>query len=90
MTSTFFNLPKIKPRKTVWIGVSVSLLAGGVLLSQIIPNHVLQKKETEKEQVIIPEVKTVTALGRLEPEGEVIEIAASSSGQGGGQGKQNR
>ena len=86
MTSTFFNLPKIKPRKTVWIGVTVSLLAGGVLLSQIIPNHVLQKKEAEKEQVVVPQVKTVTALGRLEPEGEVIEIAASSSGQGGGQG----
>ncbi|MEO0935055.1 MAG: HlyD family secretion protein, partial [Cyanobacteria bacterium J06641_2] len=61
MTSTFFNLPKIKPQKTVWIGVTVSLLAGGVLLSQIIPNHVLQTKEAEKEQVVIPEIKTVTA-----------------------------
>ena len=61
MTSTFFNLPKIKPRKTVWIGVTVSLLAGGVLLSQIIPNHVLQKKEAEKLSMrnIVSEWKTL-------------------------------
>lgn len=82
MVSTFFKLPKIKPRKTAIIGVSVSLLAGGVLLSQIIPNHVLQSQQSEKEQqVVIPEIKTVTALGRLEPEGDVIKIAGSSSGQ---------
>ncbi|BAY87024.1 heterocyst specific ABC-transporter, membrane fusion protein DevB homolog [Calothrix parasitica NIES-267] len=84
MVSAFFNLPKIKPRKTALIGISVSLLAGGVLLSQIVGNHVLQKKE--KEEQVVPKVKTVTALGRLEPEGDVIKIAASSSGQGGGQG----
>ncbi|MCJ8282162.1 MAG: HlyD family secretion protein, partial [Rivularia sp. ALOHA_DT_140] len=61
-------------------------MAGGVLLSQLVGNHVLQTKEAEKEQVIVPEIKTVTALGRLEPEGDAIKIAASSSGQGGGQG----
>ncbi|MBV6624531.1 MAG: HlyD family efflux transporter periplasmic adaptor subunit [Rivularia sp. (in: Bacteria)] len=83
MVSTFFKLPKVKPRKTAIIGVSVSLLAGGVLLSQIVGNHVLQTKETEKEhQVVVPQIKTVTALGRLEPEGDVIKIAGSSSGQG--------
>lgn len=84
MDSTFFKLPKVKPRKTVLLGIGTSLLVGGVLLSQIIPNHVLQTKKADKQQqVVIPEIKTVTALGRLEPEGEVIKIAASSSGQGG-------
>ncbi|MDY6899864.1 MAG: HlyD family efflux transporter periplasmic adaptor subunit [Cyanobacteriota bacterium] len=86
MVSTFFKLPKIQPGKTAIIGVSVSLLAGGVLLSQIIPNHVLQNRQAEKEQVVIPEIKTVTALGKLQPEGEVIKIAASSGQGGGGQG----
>ena len=47
MVSTFFKLPK-KPRKTALIGVSVSLLVGGVLLSQVVGNHVLQIKEAEK------------------------------------------
>lgn len=79
MVSIFFQLPKIKPQKTAIIGVSVSLLAGGVLLSQIIGSHVLQTKEAEKQQqVIVPQINTVTALGRLEPEGDVIKIAASS------------
>ncbi len=83
MVSTFFKLPKIEPRKTAIIGVSVSLLAGGVLLSQVIGNHVLQTKEAEKQQqIVVPQIKTVTALGRLEPEGDVVKIAGSSSGQG--------
>ncbi|MGB3640072.1 MAG: HlyD family efflux transporter periplasmic adaptor subunit [Rivularia sp. (in: cyanobacteria)] len=84
VNSTFLQLPKIKPRKTLILGVSASILAGGVLLSQLINNHVLQTKQAEKEQqVVIPQIKTVTALGRLQPQGEVIKIAASSSGQGG-------
>jgi HlyD family secretion protein len=86
MVSTFFNLPKIKPRNTAILGVGASLLIGGVLLSQIIPNHVLQNRQAVKEQVVIPEIKTVTALGKLQPEGEVIKIAASSGQGGGGQG----
>ena len=84
VNSTFLQLPKIKPRKTLILGVSASILAGGVLLSQLINNHVLQTKQAEKEQqVVIPQIKTVTALGRLQPQGEVIKIAGSSSGQGG-------
>ena len=86
MSNTFFVLPKIKPRRFVILGVSASVVMGGVLLSQILGNQVLQQ-EREQQQVVIPEIKTVTALGRLEPEGEVIELAASSSGQGGGQGQ---
>ena len=84
VNSTFLQLPKIKPRKTLILGVSASILVGGVLLSQLINNHVLQNKQAEKEQqVVIPQIKTVTALGRLQPQGEVIKNAASSSGQGG-------
>ncbi len=86
--STFLKLPKLKPRKTLILGVSASMVAGGVLLSQLINNHVLQTKQAEKQQqVVILEIKTVTALGRLQPQGEVIQIAASSSGQGGGTGE---
>ena len=84
MVSSFLKLPKIKPKKTVILGVGTSLLVGGVLLSQVISSHVLQNKQTEKEQEqVLPKIQTVTALGRLVPEGEVIQIAASSSGQGG-------
>ena len=85
LDNTFLILPKIKPRLVVILGVSASMLMGGVLLSQIVNNQVLQAQKQEQEQeVVIPKIKTVTALGRLEPEGEVIKLAASSSGQGGG------
>ncbi|MGB3759350.1 MAG: HlyD family efflux transporter periplasmic adaptor subunit [Rivularia sp. (in: cyanobacteria)] len=84
VSSTFLRIPKIKPRKTLILGISASMLAGGLLLSQLINSHVLQTKQAEKEQqVVIPKILTVTALGRLQPQGEVIKIAASSSGQGG-------
>ncbi|MEM7726946.1 MAG: efflux RND transporter periplasmic adaptor subunit [Cyanobacteria bacterium P01_A01_bin.45] len=78
-------LPKFKSKPVV-IGISAGLLLGGVLLSQTVINQVLQTRQAvQEEQVVIPEIKTVTALGRIEPKGEVINLAASSS-QGGGQG----
>ena len=75
-------LHKIKPRQAVILGIVASLTLGGVLLSQVVRNQVLQADKENLEQQVIPEIKTVTALGRLEPEGEVINLAASSSGQG--------
>jgi HlyD family secretion protein len=39
------------------------------------------KKEAAKQQVAVVEVKTVTALGRLEPKGEVIKLSAPTSGE---------
>ncbi|MEC4816098.1 MAG: ABC exporter membrane fusion protein [Scytonema sp. PMC 1069.18] len=73
------KLPKIKPRLVI-LGATTSLALGGVLLSQVFINQVLQTKNTKQEQqILIPEIKTVTALGRLEPEGEVIKLSAPSS-----------
>ncbi|MEM7552685.1 MAG: HlyD family efflux transporter periplasmic adaptor subunit [Cyanobacteria bacterium P01_A01_bin.84] len=79
---TLLTLPKIKSQRLMIVGLAASLTLGGVVLSEIIKNQVLQTQQQE-QQVVIPKIKTVTALGRLEPEGEVIQIAASSSGQGG-------
>ncbi|MDJ0688359.1 MAG: ABC exporter membrane fusion protein [Xenococcaceae cyanobacterium MO_188.B32] len=33
-------------------------------------------------QTVIPEIKTVTALGRLEPSGEIIQVSVSSAAEG--------
>ena len=76
-----FILDRIKSRQVTIFGIATSLALGGVLLSQVFQNQVLQTKQ--EQQIVIPEIKTVTALGKLEPEGEVIKIAASSSSQGG-------
>jgi HlyD family secretion protein len=73
-------LSKIKPRQLVILGIATSLTLGGVLLSQVFRNQVLQTKKVKQEQqVVIPEIKTVTALGRLEPKGEVIKLSAPTS-----------
>ena len=34
------------------------------------------------EEIVFPEIRTVTALGRLEPEGEVIQLSATTSNEG--------
>ncbi len=40
-----------------------------------------QVEEAQTKVAPVPKIKTVTALGRLEPEGEVINLTASSSSQ---------
>ncbi|BAZ41833.1 heterocyst specific ABC-transporter, membrane fusion protein DevB homolog [Calothrix sp. NIES-4101] len=76
-------LSKFKPRQLVILGIAASLASGGVLLSQILSTQVLHgEKVKQEQQVVIPEIKTVTALGRLEPKGEVIKLSAPAANQG--------
>jgi HlyD family secretion protein len=76
-------LSKLKPRQVVILGIALSLTLGGVLSSQVFRNQVLEaEKVKQQQQVIIPEIKTVTALGKLEPKGEVIKLSAPASSQG--------
>jgi HlyD family secretion protein len=78
-----FILSNLKPRQLVILGTITSLALGGVLLFQIFRNQVLQAEKVKQEQqLVIPEIKTVTALGRLEPKGEVIKLSAPGSNQG--------
>ena len=74
----------IKSKQIKTFGIATAfVLGGGILLSQVLNSQVLQTKQpAQEQQVVIPEIKTVSALGKLEPEGEVIQLAASSSGQG--------
>jgi HlyD family secretion protein len=71
-------LSNIKPRRFVILGAGASFALGGLLLSQVINSQVLQPVK-EKQQVVVPEIKTVTALGKLEPKGEVIKLSAPAS-----------
>lgn len=41
----------------------------------------IQRPEPEEEQIILPAITTVTALGRLEPDGEMIQLTAPTSAQ---------
>ncbi|RUT02831.1 devB secretion protein [Dulcicalothrix desertica PCC 7102] len=71
-------LSKPNWRQLVILGTVVSI-AGGVLVTR---NFKSQPDVTKAPQVEIPQIKTVTALGRIEPKGEVIKVSAPASTQG--------
>ncbi|MFS0517475.1 ABC exporter membrane fusion protein [Nostoc sp. UIC 10607] len=69
-------------RSPVLLAIITSLAIGGISVYAVMR---LQATANEKEKTPVavqPVVKTVTALGRLEPEGEVIKLSAPSSGEG--------
>ena len=59
--------------------VGLALIVGGVTVYKTISANTTQ---TEAPIQTMPEVKTVTALGRLEPAGEIVEVSVSSGAQG--------
>ncbi|MBD1808986.1 ABC exporter membrane fusion protein [Microcoleus sp. FACHB-SPT15] len=69
-------------RNPRWIRLAVAtmLLVGGVG-AYTIRQFQSSQAETTQTEVSVPEVKTVTALGRLEPKGEVIKLSAPTSSQ---------
>ncbi|MEM1252099.1 MAG: ABC exporter membrane fusion protein [Cyanobacteria bacterium P01_H01_bin.21] len=63
-----------------WLIVSVVILAVmGVVAWRGIQSAQLQAEQAE--QIALPEITTVTALGHLEPEGEIIQLTAPTSAQ---------
>ena len=65
---------------------SPALIIGLVLLMAGTTIYALRQFSTPKPEplpeAVMPEIKTVTALGRLEPSGEIIQISVSSSSDG--------
>ncbi|MEL7522588.1 MAG: ABC exporter membrane fusion protein, partial [Cyanobacteria bacterium J06553_1] len=59
--------------------IGLALLVGGVIIYRLTQ---VNTSESEVPGEIMPEIKTVTALGRLEPSGEVIQISVSSAAEG--------
>lgn len=69
--------PLVKNLPAIIIGLA--LIIGGATVYR------MRQTDTSTTQVstqIMPEIKTVTALGRLEPSGEIIEISVSSASEG--------
>jgi HlyD family secretion protein len=74
---------KDKSRQLVILGgvIGIALAASG--LYQVFGRQVLQGKSAAQEPPIaLPEIKTVTALGKIEPKGKVIKLSAPASSQG--------
>lgn len=69
--------PLVKNLPAIIIGLA--LIIGGATVYR------LSQTDTSQPEIptqVMPEIKTVTALGRLEPSGEIIEISISSSAEG--------
>ncbi|MGD1921199.1 MAG: biotin/lipoyl-binding protein [Pleurocapsa sp.] len=69
--------PLVKKIPALIIGLA--LLIGGVTVYRLTQEDTV---ESEVPVQTMPEIKTVTALGRLEPSGEIIEISVSSAAEG--------
>jgi HlyD family secretion protein len=69
--------PLVKNLSAILVGLA--LILGGVTVYKMSSTNTSQ---TEVPPPAMPEIKTVTALGRLEPSGEIIEISADSTSSG--------
>lgn len=69
--------PPIKNLPAIAIGLA--LILGSVTVYRLRPTTTSQP---EVSPPVVPEIKTVTALGRLEPSGEIIQVSVSSSSEG--------
>ncbi|NJL63483.1 MAG: ABC exporter membrane fusion protein [Methylacidiphilales bacterium] len=74
--------PQPYKRPPLAIIIMAALLLGGIGVFGV--NRIRTANTPPKPAPVItaPEIKTVTALGRLEPKGEVIKISAPTSNQG--------
>lgn len=73
------KFPKSLVKSLPMIIIGLALIVGGATVYKFRQASVTQ---SEPVQQTMPAIKTVTALGRLEPGGEIIEISAASGSEG--------
>ncbi|WP_448266033.1 HlyD family efflux transporter periplasmic adaptor subunit [Nostoc sp. DSM 114159] len=70
-------------RSPVLLAIIASLAIGGISVYAVMKLQATANEKQKAPVAVQPVVKTVTALGRLEPKGEVIKLSApSSNGEG--------
>jgi HlyD family secretion protein len=80
---TDIGSPSKTPRQR-WIVLAIATIfvVGGVSAYRQWQFQVSQTAATKAANTLKPEIKTVTALGRLEPKGEVIKLSAPTANNG--------
>lgn len=70
-------------KSTFWMLIGALLLVGGISFAVV--RNVLQARQAAEEQAALPPPKQVqvAALGRLEPKGRVVDVAAPEAGRMG-------
>ncbi|WP_193196127.1 ABC exporter membrane fusion protein [Nostoc sp. MG11] len=69
-------------RSHIWLVIIASLAVGGASVYTLLQLQAKANQKQEAPVAVQPVVKTVTALGRLEPNEEVIKLSAPSSNEG--------
>ncbi|MEH2363579.1 MAG: ABC exporter membrane fusion protein [Nostoc sp.] len=76
------TFPKSILRPSVAIGIIASLLVGGISFYIVKRWQNYANPEPQVPVTQLPQLKTVTALGRIEPQGKVIKLSAAVSAEG--------
>lgn len=69
-------------RPLTLLAIAATLATGGVMAYTVWAGRMPQSSTTPSTAISTPQIKTVTALGRLEPEGEAIALSAPTSAEG--------
>lgn len=82
-----FKLEELRSSQTIFrspitLAIITSIVVGGASVYTVLKFQSQSKASQEMPVAVQPVVKTVTALGRLEPNGEVIKLSAPSSNEG--------
>ena len=73
------NIPHPKPLSRQWIAASVVFLLLGSVSTYLVMSQTSKQRLAQDAQVEILPAKAITALGRLEPQGEVIKLSVSNA-----------
>ncbi|WP_373524904.1 ABC exporter membrane fusion protein [Nostoc sp.] len=76
------TFPKFILRPSVAIGIIASLLVGGISFYIVKRWQNSATQEAQVSGIQLLQLKTVTALGRIEPQGKVIKLSAAVSAEG--------
>ncbi|MEP0812469.1 ABC exporter membrane fusion protein [Trichocoleus sp. ST-U2] len=69
-------------RPLTLLAIAATLATGGVMAYSVSQGRIQQSSPTPSTVISTPQIQTVTALGRLEPEGEAIALSAPTSAEG--------
>lgn len=75
-------LGKIFQRPGIKVVLATTLVVGGVTVYSLSGLNSSKSSSSQTETIAPLEIKTVTALGRLEPKGEVIKLSAAAGNNG--------
>ncbi len=82
LRSRWLSLPQPRQQQALALGLGAILLIAAVLISQKLQR---QERERQRQAALQAPITTVTALGRLEPVGEIINVAPPAGPSAGAQ-----